>query len=62
MNKYKKIIRQNQKPPKNSDNIKLIKDLNEAINTSKKQQQLLLIDMECYIACVINHFDEIKKK
>ena len=62
MNKYKKIIRKNQKPPKNSDNIKLIKDLNEAINTSKKQQQLLLIDMECYIACVINHFDEIKKK
>jgi len=62
MNKYKKIIRQNQKPPKNSDNIKLIKDLNEAENTSKKQQKLLLIDMECYIACVINHFDEIKKK
>ena len=62
MNKYKKIIRQNQKPPKNSDDIKLIKDLNEAINTSKKHQQLLLIDMEHYIERVINHFDEIKKK
>ena len=62
MNKYKKIIRQNQKPPKNSDDIKLIKDLNEAKNTSKKQQKLLLIDMEYYIDRVINHFDEIKKK